>query len=68
MEKNKACRILVESTEGKRTLRRSRRRWGDNNGMDIKQNGAIRIGLIWLRMWISGGSCENGNEPLHSVE
>jgi hypothetical protein len=46
-EKRNAYSILVGKSEGKRPLGRSRRRWVDNTKM-------VWIGLIWLRMGISG--------------
>jgi hypothetical protein len=51
-----AYRILVGKPEGKRPLGRPRRRWVDNNKMDL-----IEIGWdgwtesIWLRIETSGG-------------
>jgi hypothetical protein len=38
-EKRNACRILVETSEGKRTLGRSRRGRVDNAKMDIREIG-----------------------------
>jgi hypothetical protein len=41
-------RVLVGRPEGKRPLRRPRRRWEDNNKMDITE---IRIdGANWIRL------------------
>jgi hypothetical protein len=34
-----ACRILVGNPEGKRPLKRPRRRWMDNNKMDLREIG-----------------------------
>jgi hypothetical protein len=34
--KRTACRILVENSEEKRQLGRTRRRWVDNNKMDLR--------------------------------
>jgi hypothetical protein len=42
-------RVLVGKPEGKRPLGRPRRRWEDNNKMDI------RIGSIWLMIGTDGG-------------
>jgi hypothetical protein len=50
-EKRNAYRILVGKTEGKRPLRRPRRRWVHN----IKMNRMGWIGLIWLSIGTSGG-------------
>jgi hypothetical protein len=38
-EKRIAYRILVGKPEGKRTLRRPRRRWVDNIKMDLREIG-----------------------------
>jgi hypothetical protein len=38
-EKRNAYRILVEKTEGKRLLRRPRRRYVDNIKMDLREIG-----------------------------
>jgi hypothetical protein len=36
-EKRNACTILVGKPEGKRSLRRPRRRWVDNIKLDIRE-------------------------------
>jgi hypothetical protein len=55
-EKRNAYRILVGNPEGKRPLRRPRRRWVDNIKMDLREIGWMGwIGSIWLRIWTSGG-------------
>jgi hypothetical protein len=46
--KRNAYRILVGKPEGKRPLGRLRHGWVDN----IKMDGMIWIGLIWLRTWL----------------
>jgi hypothetical protein len=55
-EKRNAYRLLVGMPEGKRPLRRPRRRGVDNIKMDLRE---IRwdgmIGLIWIRIGTSGG-------------
>jgi hypothetical protein len=40
-------------------------RWEDNIETDLKGIGwrGAEIGLIWLRIWASGGSLLNCNEP-----
>jgi hypothetical protein len=64
-EKRNAYRILVGKPEGKRPLRRPRRRWVDNIKMDFRVVG--RDGMDWIDLsedrdqWKS--SCERGNEP-----
>jgi hypothetical protein len=54
--KRNAYRILVGNPEGKRPLRRPRRRWVDNIKIDL---GEIGWGggdwIIWLRIGTSGG-------------
>jgi hypothetical protein len=58
VEKRNAYRILVGKPEGKRALRRPRRRWVDNIKMDLREigwDGVDWIGLIWLRTGTSGG-------------
>jgi hypothetical protein len=36
-------------------LRRSRRRWVDDIKMDLRSDGMVWTGLIWLRIGTSGG-------------
>jgi hypothetical protein len=38
-EKSKACRILVGKPEGKRPLRRQKRRWFDDIKMNLSEIG-----------------------------
>jgi hypothetical protein len=47
--------ILVKKPEGRRLLGRRRRRWVNNNKMDLKRDRMRWIGLIWLRIETSGG-------------
>jgi hypothetical protein len=56
-EKRNAYRILVGKPEGKRLLRRPRRRWEDNIRIGLKRDriGVVWTGLIWLRIGTSGG-------------
>jgi hypothetical protein len=42
------CRVLVGRPEGKRPLRRPRRRWEDNIKMDLKAKGID--GTNWIRL------------------
>jgi hypothetical protein len=46
MEKWNAYRILVGEPEGKRQLRRTRRRWGDNIKIDLREIGWN--GMDWI--------------------
>jgi hypothetical protein len=57
------CGNLSESPLG-----RPKRRWEDNIKMDIQELGCgAWTGLIWFRIG-TGGSGENGNEPLDSMK
>jgi hypothetical protein len=47
-EKRNAYRILVGKPEGKRPLRRPRRRWVDNIEMDLREIGCD--GMDWIDM------------------
>jgi hypothetical protein len=48
------CGVLVGRPEGKRPLRRPRRRWEDNIKMDLRRQGSMgRTGFAWL--WIGSG-------------
>jgi hypothetical protein len=40
----------------------------DNIKMDFRENGMVWIGLIWLGIEISEGSCEHGNKPSGSIK
>jgi hypothetical protein len=51
-DKRNAYRILVGKPEGKRPLRRPRRRWEDNIEIDLTE---IGHGFILLRIVTSGG-------------
>jgi hypothetical protein len=52
-------RVLVGRSEGKRPLRRPRRRWEDNIRMDLRETGIDGINWItrfsWLRICSGGG-------------
>jgi hypothetical protein len=57
-EKRTAYRILVGGAEGKRPLGRPRHGWVDNFKIDFREigwDGMVWIGLLWLRIEISGG-------------
>jgi hypothetical protein len=63
-------KILVGKSEGKRSFRRRRRVWEDNNKMDLKGNrvcGCVLVssGLGWGPV---ADSCERGNEPSGSMK
>jgi hypothetical protein len=50
-----AYRILVGKLEGKRALERRRRGWVYNIKMDLRYDGVVRTGTIWLRIGTSEG-------------
>jgi hypothetical protein len=54
-EKLNAYRILVGKPEGKKPLRRPRRRWVDDIKIDLRYDGVVWSGLIWLRIGTNGG-------------
>jgi len=47
-------RVLVGKPEGKRPLRRPRRRWEDNIKMDFWEVGRVETGWGWLRIGTDG--------------
>jgi hypothetical protein len=53
-EKRNAYRIVVGKPEGKRPLGRPRHRWEDNIKMDLRQDGVVWTGLIWLKIGTCG--------------
>jgi hypothetical protein len=53
--KRNACRILLEKSEGKRPLGRPRRSWEINIKMDLRYDGVVWTGLMWLRIRTGGG-------------
>jgi hypothetical protein len=64
-------RVLVGRPEGKRPLRRPRRRWEDNIKMELRETGID--GANWIRLAQAGygpvaGFCEHGNEPSSSIK
>jgi len=42
------CRVLVWKSEGRRPVGRSRRRWVDNNIMDLQEVGCVYMDWIGL--------------------
>jgi hypothetical protein len=55
-ERRGAYRALVGKPEGRRPLRRPRRRWEDNIKMDLPEVGwGAWTGSIWLRIGTGGG-------------
>jgi hypothetical protein len=55
---------LVGKPEGKRPLRRLRRRWVDNVEMDLREIGCG--GMDWINL--AQDSCEHGDEPSGSIK
>jgi hypothetical protein len=45
----------VGKPEGKIPPGRSRHRWMENIKMDLREDGVVCTGLIWLRIGVSGG-------------
>jgi hypothetical protein len=56
-ERRGVYRVLVGKPEGKRPLRRPRRRWECNIKIDLQELGCggIWTGSSWLRIGIGGG-------------
>jgi hypothetical protein len=54
-EKRNAYRIFMGKPEGKRPLGRPSRRWKDNIKMDLRYDGVVWTGLIWLTIGTNGG-------------
>jgi hypothetical protein len=57
VEKRNAYRLLVGKPDGKRPLKRPRRRWVDNSRMDLGEVGrgdVDWIRLVWLRIGTGG--------------
>ena len=49
-------RVVVGKPEGTRPLGRPRRRWEDNNKMDLQEvGGVVGTGCSWLRIGTGGG-------------
>jgi hypothetical protein len=55
MRKKNSNKILVGKPERKKPLRRHRRRWKDNIKIDLREDGVVWTGLMWLKIGISGG-------------
>jgi hypothetical protein len=54
-EKRNAYRIFMGKPEKKRPLGRPRRRWMDSIKMNLRQDGMVWTGLMWLTIGTSGG-------------
>jgi hypothetical protein len=65
-EKGNAYRVLVGKAEGKRSLRRPRRRWVDNIKIDLREIGWD--GMDWINLAQDKDPCEHGNEPSGSLK
>jgi hypothetical protein len=48
-------RIFVRISEGKRPLGRHRRRWEDSIKMNLKDNGRVWTGFVWVTIGSIGG-------------
>jgi hypothetical protein len=59
MRRRNAYRILMGKPEGERPLGRPRRSWEDNIKMDLRVDGVVRSGLIWLTIGTIGGALVN---------
>jgi len=46
-EMRNSYKILVGKSEGKRQLRRARRRWEDNIRLDLRE--MVRVGVDWIQ-------------------
>jgi hypothetical protein len=55
-EKRNTCRILVGKPEGNRHLRKPRWKSKDNIIVDLRDDGVVWTGLIWLRIGSRGGT------------
>jgi hypothetical protein len=53
--KKNSCRIVMRKPEGKRLLRRPRRRWVVKQFLEMVWDGMVWTGSIWLRIGTSGG-------------
>jgi hypothetical protein len=53
--KQNAYMTLVRKPEGKRPLGRPRHRWVNNIKMDLRWDGIVWTGSIWLKIGTSGG-------------
>jgi hypothetical protein len=66
----RSARISEGKPEGKRPLGRSRRRWKDNNKLDLKRNSmrGCELDSCDSRWFQKAGFCEYDNEPLDSIK
>ena len=66
VERKGVYRVLLGKPEGTRPLERPRRRWEDNNKMDLQEVGYGGMDRIHLSQ--VGGTCECGDELSGSVK
>jgi hypothetical protein len=59
-------KVLVERSEGNRSLGRPRHRWEDNIKPDLRQLGID--GANWIQLGPVAGFCERGDEPSGSIK
>jgi hypothetical protein len=66
VERRDVYRVLSGNNEGTRTLERPRRRWEDNNKIDLQEVGCG--GMNWTELAQVAGTCECGNELSGSIK
>jgi hypothetical protein len=54
-EKRNVCRLLVGKPERKRTTRKTRHRWVDNNKIDLEEIGWCGVARIGLAQDLTSG-------------
>jgi hypothetical protein len=45
------CRVLLGNAEGKKSLGKLRRRWQDNEKMDLREISLIHLAQDWDQWW-----------------
>jgi len=59
----------VGNPDGKRPLRRPKRRWEGSNKMDLEEVEWRGVDwMIWFRVGTGAGACECGNGPSGSIK